>query len=125
MIDKQERVAHEKISEIETNIQRYHEKTVKGKKYLYFCENSKWRYIKGGIKNDPRIALEASIKRFQSEAKTIRFKMRLCIIKEMGDHLIIKIPVFMENVQKILPKNVIPVSEMLSVPASSKRPASG
>lgn len=121
LIEKEEDKIHTKIGEIKSSIQRYHEKTVKKKTYLYHWEYGKWKYIKGGMENDPRIALEASIKRYQEEAKSVRAKMKLCIIREIGDHLIIRIPLFTENVQKNLPKNVIPISEMLSVPAASSR----
>lgn len=99
----------DKLMEIEKQLNRFHTKKVKGKTYWYKVENGKWIYCG---KEDPRKQLFKEKTKLEKEKSEIEQKIRSCVIKEAGNHLIIDIKKLKESVNEI-PENIVMISEIL------------
>jgi len=98
-----------KLMEINKQLSRYHTKKVKGKIYWYKVVDGKWIYCG---KEDPRKPLLEEKAKLEKEKSEIEQKIRSCVIKEAGDHLIIDVRKFEKVVGKI-PENVVKILEIL------------
>lgn len=105
LVEKYER----KISEIENELSRYHQKDRSGRLYWYRVENRDWTYIG---KDDPRPALQKKIVIFQKSIKDTRAAMSGCIIKECNSHLVVDVQKLKSCVRK-LPDDLIVLGDIL------------
>lgn len=103
-----------------------------GRLYWYRWVNGTWKYIgpvsgkvlnkdpntgkrsmKDIVYDDPRVPFQEKLAKLEQELKDAEPRMQSCVIKKLGDHLLIDIPLFRAHVDKDLPDNIIKVKDVI------------
>lgn len=102
------------IRGLKAQISSYRTKRSGKSEYWYRCTNRVWKYI-GPVKDgDPRDPLYAQVEKLDASKNERRELARMCIVKELGRHLLVDADKFKKHVNKSLPRNIIMLKEVLA-----------
>lgn len=103
------------IKELERQFHSFSKKKRRGREYWYQWDNGSWKYV-GPVdaRHDPREDIETRIEARREHRQRTKELMKSCVIKELGNHLLIDIEKYREHVDKKLPGNIILVKDVVS-----------
>lgn len=113
LIYSEKRDIDSQISNLRTERDSFGIKSIKGKEYWYRWTQSGWKYVSPKNGNDPQAPYNDKITALEEEMKKISERIKKCVVKELGDHLLIDMYVYKKNVGKSLPNDIIKLSDVV------------
>ncbi|MBI4399514.1 hypothetical protein HY570_02085 [Candidatus Micrarchaeota archaeon] len=108
-VAKVEKQFESDLKELNKRLSKFHVKKIKSKEYWYeLSANGKWIYLGAVKKKDPQIQILKEISKLEQTKKMEVEKVRKCVVKELGEHLIINY-----NAYQPFGEELIPVYEIL------------